>query len=121
MPASSSPLGKLNRVPDLPRNFLQRPNELKALKGLVLSGTGQPVGITGATLKVGVHGMGGIGKSVLAAMLARDEEVRRAFPNGVFWVTLGQEPTLTLRQLDLANIWAMVRSSFRMCNKAKPI
>jgi hypothetical protein len=44
LPASSSPLGKLNRVPDLPRNFLQRPNELEALKGLVLSGTEQPVG-----------------------------------------------------------------------------
>jgi hypothetical protein len=32
--------------------------------------------------------MGGIGKSVLAAALVRDDAVRDAFPDGVMWVTL---------------------------------
>jgi hypothetical protein len=37
------------------------------------------VGVTDATTVVGLHGQGGIGKSVLAAALARDEGVRRRF------------------------------------------
>jgi len=40
---------------------------------------------------VGVQGMGGLGKSVLAITLARDEEVQAAFPDGIFWLTFGQE------------------------------
>ena len=34
---------------------------------------------------MGVQGMGGIGKTVLAAALGRDSEVRLAFPDGI-WV-----------------------------------
>jgi len=44
---------------------------------------------------------GGIGKSVLAAALARDEQVLEAFPDGVIWIALGQRPNLTNRQLQL--------------------
>jgi len=91
-------------IPNLPSHLLERSTDLDTLKNLVLSCTSQSVGITGTALKVGVHGMGGIGKSVLATMLARDREVRAAFPDGVFWITLGQEPVLTLRQLDLARM-----------------
>ncbi|MBE9001168.1 tetratricopeptide repeat protein [Nostoc sp. LEGE 12447] len=102
---SRAALGKLsNHVPDLPLNFLPRFDALKDVKKLVLDGTNQPVGVTGTALRVGVQGMGGIGKSVLAAMLARDEEVRHSFPDGILWVTLGQNPALTLRQLDLAKM-----------------
>jgi len=36
---------------------------------------------------VGVQGMGGIGKSVLASALAHDKEVSRAFPDGIYWLT----------------------------------
>ena len=43
--------------------------------------------------------MGGIGKTVLAAALAHDLEVRQAFPDGIFWLTIGQTPKL----LDLQN------------------
>ena len=41
-----------------------------------------------------MHGMGGIGKSVLAATLARDRKVREAFPDGIVWVGLGPLPTV---------------------------
>ncbi|WP_068816760.1 NB-ARC domain-containing protein [Phormidesmis priestleyi] len=91
-------------IPNLPFHFLKRSTDLDTLKNLVLSSSIQSTGITRSTLKVGVYGMGGIGKSVLAAMLARDPEVRAAFPDGIFWITLGQEPILALRQLDLARI-----------------
>jgi Flp pilus assembly protein TadD len=98
-------LGKLSsHVPDPPLNFLPRLDALKEVKKLVLDCTNQLVAVTGTTPRIGVQGMGGIGKSVLAAMLARDEEVRHSFPDGILWVTLGQNPALTLRQLDLAKM-----------------
>ena len=50
---------------------------------------------------LGLHGQGGIGKSVLAAALARDEVVRRAFPDGIYWVTVGEHPDLVAAQLQL--------------------
>jgi WD40 repeat protein len=46
--------------------------------------------------------MGGIGKSVLASALAHRPEVRRAFPDGIFWITLGQKPQLAELQRWLA-------------------
>jgi hypothetical protein len=81
---------------------LPRADQLQALKDKVGAGQGQPVAITGKAARVGLQGMGGIGKSVLATALARDEQVRQAFPQGVLWVTLGQAPAITLRQAQLA-------------------
>ena len=43
---------------------------------------GKPVVITGASSRVGLQGMGGIGKSVLAAAVAR-YGIRRSYPDGV--------------------------------------
>jgi NB-ARC domain-containing protein len=43
--------------------------------------------------------MGGIGKTALATALAHDSEVRHAFPDGIYWLTIGQKPNL----LDLQN------------------
>jgi WD40 repeat protein len=37
-------------------------------------------------------GMGGIGKSVLAAALCHDEQVKAVFPDGIVWVPIGREP-----------------------------
>jgi WD40 repeat protein len=36
--------------------------------------------------------MGGVGKSVMAAAFARATETRRAFTDGVIWLTIGQNP-----------------------------
>eukprot|EP00698_Gefionella_okellyi_P005844 TRINITY_DN1527_c0_g1_i6.p1 TRINITY_DN1527_c0_g1~~TRINITY_DN1527_c0_g1_i6.p1 ORF type:complete len:1174 (-),score=199.90 TRINITY_DN1527_c0_g1_i6:216-3680(-) len=40
---------------------------------------------------VGVAGMGGIGKTTLCVLVARDPRIAAAFPDGVFWVTLGEK------------------------------
>jgi WD40 repeat protein len=40
-----------------------------------------------------IHGASGIGKTVLATMLARDREVRCAFPDGAVWLSLGHHQT----------------------------
>jgi WD40 repeat protein len=98
---SEGALGRLVNVPNLPPHFLSRPGEFQALKDAVLTGLSNPVALTGAG-KIGVQGMGGIGKTVLAAALARDPEVRHAFPDGVIWITLGQTPNVIARQSQVA-------------------
>jgi len=62
----------------------------------------KPVVVTGASGRVGLHGMSGIGKSLLANALARRLDIRRAFPDGVFWVKLGQGPLLLELQRNVA-------------------
>ena len=73
-------MGRLIAVPSLPPHFLHRPERLRALKDAVLADLHRPVVITSTAARVGVHGMGGIGKSVLATLLGRDFEVRRCVP-----------------------------------------
>lgn len=57
--------------------------------------------ITSAKQTTALQGMGGVGKSVLAAAFARACETRRAFTDGVIiWLTFGQQPDL-VRNLAL--------------------
>jgi hypothetical protein len=73
--------GRLVNLPNLPNHFVPRQEALQALKEALLNGLSNPVALTGAG-KIGVRGMGGAGKSVLAAAaLAHDDEVRHAFPD----------------------------------------
>ena len=85
-------------MPDLPPHYLPRAADFAGLKQKLLA-SGANVGITGQSSAVGVQGMGGIGKTVLAAALAHDSELRQAFPDGMYWLTVGQKPNL----LDLQN------------------
>ncbi|WP_339137840.1 MAG: NB-ARC domain-containing protein [Candidatus Electrothrix sp. GW3-4] len=86
-----SELATLFGVPNLPPRYLERNDYLDPFREALLCGKTQAVGITGRPQYVGMQGMGGLGKSVLAAALAWDEEVRRAFPDGIFWLRFGQE------------------------------
>lgn len=85
-------------VPPKPTHWVQRPAELERLKALVLGAGGGAVGVvsqkqvTGAN--VGLHGMGGIGKTALAIALLHEPEVRARFPDGIFWATVGQTPQM---------------------------
>ena len=71
------------------------------MKDALLIDLQRPVVVTGAAARVGVQGMGGIGKSILAAALAHDREVRRAYPDGIVWVSVGQMPDLAQLQRDV--------------------
>jgi hypothetical protein len=82
-------LGMLFNVPKLPQSYLERPEYLDDFRAALQK---ESIGLTGAP-HVGVQGMGGLGKSVLAAALARDEGVQATFPDGIFWITLGREIT----------------------------
>ena len=98
--AAGAGLGELHDVPPPPRAEVGRAAlRGAALRGAVLAGGDGAVGVTGSAL--GIFGQGGIGKTVLAAALARDEQVRRCFPDGVFWVTVGEQGDLVAAQRDL--------------------
>jgi hypothetical protein len=90
--ASTDRIAALHGVPGQRPNYLRRQDYFDRVKRAVLGSTQQAVGITAATQgsRIGLHGMGGIGKTVLAIDFVNDEEVRRAFPDGIFWLTLGQ-------------------------------
>ena len=67
-----------------------------------MTGQSQRLGIlTGQSQGYGIQGMGGIGKTVLATALAYDSEIQAAFPDGIYWLTVGIEPNLLTQQSDL--------------------
>jgi WD40 repeat protein len=97
-PAADVAPGQLHGVPPPPLAFVDR-KELDGLREAVLGAGAGVVGVTGRSL--GLHGEGGIGKTVLAAALASDFEVRRHFPDGLFWVTIGERGDVLSMQIDL--------------------
>jgi WD40 repeat protein len=88
--------GMLHGVPELPDGYFERATDIEELRAHLLAGAGSTV--------YGVHGGGGIGKTVLASALARDPEVRRAFPDGVYWAVLGERPDVVTTQAALARL-----------------
>ena len=74
-------------VPPLPSNYIERTEELYALRAAVLR-DGSPRRVALTALK----GMAGIGKTVLAQALCLDEVTQAAFPDGIVWVTVGRDP-----------------------------
>ena len=95
-------LGELHGVPGEKPNYVERPAELARIKTSLLSDGHAAVGITGTRPALGLHGRGGIGKTVLATALAHDREIRGVFPDGVYWLSVGQRPDLVALQTDLA-------------------
>jgi WD40 repeat protein/transcriptional regulator with XRE-family HTH domain len=76
-------------VEDLPPGYVPRPLEFGALKdSLLREGHGRLTAMTSA-----LKGAGGYGKTTLAQALCHDQDIRRAFPDGIEWVTLGEAPS----------------------------
>ena len=86
-------------IPAAPLVLVDRPAEEEDLRRAVLAGSN--------TLVV-VSGMGGSGKSVLAACLARavvdgtDFELAACCPDGVAWISVGRDRQPVTAQLELA-------------------
>jgi WD40 repeat protein len=97
-PAASP--GVLSGVPPPPPGYIAR-GELKSLRRALLSAESGSVGVTGDSRTLGFYGQGGIGKTVLAVALARDRDVGLHFPDGIFWVTVGEAGDAVAAQLDL--------------------
>lgn len=101
------PLATLHCVPNLPLHFLGRPELLNRVRDALRVDLQKPRVISGSAgigTHVGLQGMGGIGKSVLAAAVARDRQLRRAYPDGVIWMTVGSKPNLLASQARLARL-----------------
>ncbi|MCA2671149.1 MULTISPECIES: NB-ARC domain-containing protein [unclassified Microcystis] len=80
-----------NQAPLKPSYFVERPEVSIKLKELLLS---EETAKTGTLVISAIYGLGGIGKSTLAAALAQDQAVQAYFPDGIFWATLGQQPDI---------------------------
>ncbi|MEM9770980.1 MAG: NB-ARC domain-containing protein, partial [Cyanobacteria bacterium P01_D01_bin.73] len=85
------------QVPPVPQHFVPRPQYADRIREQLLSNNADQPG----TLVVSaIHGLGGIGKSVLAAALGYESEIRDRFPDGILWITLGQQPDLLVNLGD---------------------
>jgi len=77
--------------PSLPRNYVYRAEAIESLRDIVTAqNEGPNIALTA------LWGMGGIGKTVLAQALCRDEVVRRRFPDGIVWVSIGRESKISI-------------------------
>jgi len=90
-----------NRVPfmapDPPKSFVERPEELAALKAHLLDDKGDAVATT-----VSLRGAGGFGKSALANYLCHDPDIQEAYVDGILHVEIGEQPNdLLARVADL--------------------
>ena len=94
-------LGKLFDVPTLPKHYIAQRDRLCQLKETLLIDLQSPMIITGVAARLGIKGMAGVGKSILASALIREPDVRRAFPDGIFWIPIGQQPDLVELQSRL--------------------
>ncbi|NET82097.1 MAG: hypothetical protein F6J94_09175 [Moorea sp. SIO1F2] len=79
------------QAPPLPAYFIQRPEVSQSLKQSLLS---EQTAKTGTLVVSAIYGLGGIGKSTLAAAIAHDPQVQTHFTDGILWATLGQQPDL---------------------------
>lgn len=91
-------LGPLVGVPRLPSPYLERPDQLDRLRSRVLIDSYKPIDLQPDQRITSLTGMGGLGKSVLAAALAQAPDVRRSFGGGIYWINIGRD-TSTLRTL----------------------
>ena len=88
-------------APPTVANYIERPEAVRALRDALFAADGHR-----AVALTAVEGMGGIGKTVLAQALFKDEVVREAFPDGLVWITVGREPTynLDVRLREIARV-----------------
>ena len=75
-------------VPKLPTNFVNRPEEETKIIELLL-----PSNRT-STVITALVGGGGFGKTTLAQAICYDKRVKKAFADGILWVTVGEKPNL---------------------------
>lgn len=80
-------------LPPLPALIVGREqaiHDLKARLGIIPGA--QPV--PALQILTAIRGWPGVGKTTIAAALAHDKEILRAFPDGILWTSLGPTPNL---------------------------
>jgi WD40 repeat protein len=89
--------------PALPTILLPREEIMDAVRKTLLSKNDKKIGIIGLKSIIGIGGMAGVGKTVLAAALSQEKQVMAAFPDGIFWIPLGRNPNLIAKQSQIIN------------------
>jgi hypothetical protein len=80
-------------LPPLPSLVIGRADAVADLRARLTRTAGMDPAAATQTV-VAMRGWPGVGKTTLAATLAHDPALAAAFPDGVFWTSLGQTPTL---------------------------
>lgn len=96
-------------VPRLPTSLIQRPDIPGVITDVVLGGRARPIWLTSDHIEGATSGMG---KSVIAAAVARDSEIRARFPDGVFWLTMGPTPNIPRLHARLARMAGFEHAAF---------
>lgn len=80
-------------APPVPSLVVGREDDLSRLKENLGIGI---VDKSKATIQIltAIKGWPGVGKTTVASALAYDTDIQKSFPDGVLWVSLGQEPNL---------------------------
>jgi hypothetical protein len=89
---TTAPMPRAGSAPLVPSLFIGRDDGMRDLKqrlGIVPGGRASPTQVITA-----VRGWPGVGKTTMAAALAHDTEVKKAFPDGVLWLSIGEKPQL---------------------------
>jgi WD40 repeat protein len=93
-PPRSRVPGKLMGVPGQRPHFIPRVDVRERIRSALLSGSCSAVGLTAPThdshSRIGVFGLGGLGKTVSAIDVVQDPDLRRTFSDGIYWLTVGQ-------------------------------
>jgi len=104
-PISSEPVSRigplLTSFPSLPPHFIPRPKEIASIEDAILTDVHQRPTVITSTNQPTIQtttllGMGGIGKSVIAAAFASAVNTRKVFTDGIIWLTVGIKPDLLL-------------------------
>jgi hypothetical protein len=110
-----SPL--LYNVPRLPLRHYPRISDLERARALVLrpAPCDEPVG---ASL-IGIVGMGGLGKSVLATALGREFACNDRFRDGIFWIGVGQASDPLVKAGEFGRALSMANPNFSTVAEAR--
>ncbi len=109
---TSAPLGKLYNVGDLPKGYIERGDDLSEVSKTLRLDVVTPTVITSAQRLAAVYGMGGVGKSTLARALCYDCDLRRTFPDGLIWLTIGKTPDIATRLGDIGALFGDERGEY---------
>ena len=97
-------------VPDLPDGYLPRTElveeiwrDLQTRRTAAIGGQRPGTSQADRQGSVGLHGQGGVGKTVLATAICHDPRTASAFPGGVVWVTAGEHADPVAVQAELVS------------------
>lgn len=82
-------------LPDnLPSDYVDRPEIINKIRIALLIEKDS----TGTTFSTALHGQGGLGKTIIARAICDDPEIRKKFPDGILWASLGENADIAQQQ-----------------------